>query len=66
VAALTFPELGDLARHHGMIWGGDWGTPGSKHIFVDTDHAAPSAGRLRCSKVPGIRAQLWSVRGPEI
>jgi D-alanyl-D-alanine carboxypeptidase len=33
-----FSLLGDLARHHGMIWGGDWGTPGSKHSFVDTDH----------------------------
>jgi hypothetical protein len=33
-----FSLLGDLARHHGMIWGGDWGTPGSKHSFVDNDH----------------------------
>jgi hypothetical protein len=33
-----FSLLGDLGRHHGMIWGGDWGTPGSKHSFVDADH----------------------------
>lgn len=33
-----FSLLGSLARHHGLIWGGDWGTPGSKHSFVDTDH----------------------------
>lgn len=33
-----FSLLGDLARHHNLIWGGDWGTPGSKHTFLDTDH----------------------------
>jgi hypothetical protein len=33
-----FSMLGDLARHHGLIWGGDWGTPGSKHTFIDDDH----------------------------
>ncbi len=33
-----FSMLGALARHHRLIWGGDWGTPGSHHSFVDDDH----------------------------
>jgi Domain of unknown function (DUF1906)/D-alanyl-D-alanine carboxypeptidase len=33
-----FSMLGALAKHHKLIWGGDWGTPGSVHTFVDTDH----------------------------
>lgn len=33
-----FSMLGALAKHHRLIWGGDWGTPGSVHTFVDTDH----------------------------
>ena len=33
-----FSMLGALAKHHKLIWGGDWGTPASVHTFVDTDH----------------------------
>ena len=33
-----FSMLGALAKHHKLIWGGDWGTPGSVHTFVDDDH----------------------------
>jgi hypothetical protein len=33
-----FSVLGALAKHHKLIWGGDWGTPGSVHSFVDSDH----------------------------
>lgn len=33
-----FSMLGALAKHHKLIWGGDWGTPGSVHSFVDSDH----------------------------
>lgn len=33
-----FSFLGQLARRHGLIWGGDWGTPGTKPGFVDDDH----------------------------
>jgi hypothetical protein len=46
-----FSMLGDLARHHAMIWGGDWGTPGSKHTFIDDDHVQ------RCSV--GRQASLF-------
>lgn len=30
--------LGDLARKHGMIWGGDWGQPNVQHKLVDSVH----------------------------
>lgn len=33
-----FSMLGHLAHHHGLIWGGDWGTPMQKHTFLDSDH----------------------------
>lgn len=33
-----FSFLGLLARKHGLIWGGDWGTPGQHHSFIDSVH----------------------------
>lgn len=33
-----FSFLGELARLHGLIWGGDWGTPGQVHSLVDPVH----------------------------
>jgi hypothetical protein len=33
-----FSIVGELAHHHGLIWGGDWGRPGIKHSFVDPVH----------------------------
>ena len=30
--------LGVLAKEHGLIWGGDWGTPDAPHSFRDKDH----------------------------
>jgi hypothetical protein len=33
-----FSLLGQLAHHQKMIWGGDWGTPGTQHTFIDDDH----------------------------
>jgi hypothetical protein len=33
-----FSILGQLAREHGLIWGGDWGTPTMHHTFVDAVH----------------------------
>ncbi|HEY4987785.1 MAG TPA: M15 family metallopeptidase [Bradyrhizobium sp.] len=33
-----FSMLGALAKHHRLIWGGNWGTPGSTPTFVDDDH----------------------------
>ena len=33
-----FSFLGPLAKKHGLIWGGDWGTPDKPHSFRDDDH----------------------------
>lgn len=33
-----FSLLGELARVHGLVWGGDWGNPGVKHSLVDPVH----------------------------
>ncbi len=30
--------LAELADRHELIWGGNWGAPGAKHSFVDSDH----------------------------
>lgn len=35
---VDYTFLGPLAKAHGLIWGGDWGVPGVKHSFVDSDH----------------------------
>jgi hypothetical protein len=41
----NFLWLRDLAKKHGLIWGGDWGRPDLKHDFVDLVHVQ------RCSLV---------------
>jgi hypothetical protein len=33
-----FSIVGQLARAHGLIWGGDWGAPAERHTFVDPYH----------------------------
>ncbi len=33
-----FSFLASLAKAHGLIWGGDWGTPNVHHSFQDNDH----------------------------
>lgn len=33
-----FSLVGDLAKSHRLIWGGDWGTPLAKHSFIDAVH----------------------------
>lgn len=33
-----FNFLGQLARAHQLIWGGNWGYPQTPHSFVDSDH----------------------------
>ncbi len=33
-----YSVLGRLADKHGVIWGGDWGTPNRSHSFRDYDH----------------------------
>ena len=47
-----FTLLRDLAKHHGLIWGGDWGTPNQPHSFIDSVHVQ------RCSV--GRQAGLFS------
>jgi hypothetical protein len=34
----SFDFLGELAHEHELIWGGDWGSPGAPHTFIDADH----------------------------
>lgn len=34
----NFDVLRDLAYHHGLIWGGDWGTPQQHHTLYDPVH----------------------------
>ena len=47
--------LGRLAKQFGLVWGGDWGSPGIKHSFVDSDHVQ------RCSLLDQSRLfqGLW-------
>lgn len=33
-----FTIVGELAREHGLVWGGDWGNPGRKPGFPDPYH----------------------------
>ncbi|MER9560661.1 M15 family metallopeptidase [Mesorhizobium sp. M0571] len=33
-----FSFLGVFAKRNALIWGGDWGEPGSRHSFIDADH----------------------------
>lgn len=33
-----FSIIGELARAHKLIWGGDWGTPHLPHNFIDSVH----------------------------
>ena len=33
-----FDFLGEYAKKHGLVWGGDWGTPDQPHSFRDVDH----------------------------
>jgi hypothetical protein len=48
-----FSFLNGLARKHGLIWGGNWGTPNLPHTFVDAVHVQ------RCS----ISRQAALLRG---
>ena len=50
-----FSFLGLLARKHRLIWGGDWGTPGQHHSFIDSVHVQ------RCSvkRQPSLFRGEW-------
>lgn len=47
--------LGPLAVAHGLIWGGDWGAPGKKHSFVDSDHVQ----RVTVAEQAALFAGSW-------
>ena len=34
----SFSIVGELAHEHGLIWGGDWGSPQIRHSFIDAVH----------------------------
>ena len=47
--------LGTLAQKHGVIWGGDWGTPNQPHSFRDYDHIQA----IRVADQPRLFAGTW-------
>lgn len=47
--------LGELAEKHGLIWGGDWGTPKCPHSFRDYDHVQ----RVPVFRQPALFAGEW-------
>lgn len=51
----SFAFLGDLARHHGLIWGGDWGQANTKHTFLDDDHVQ----RCTLGRQAALFAESW-------
>lgn len=50
-----FSFLGGLARKHGLIWGGDWGRPGSIPRFVDAVHVQ----RVTVARQAALLAGKW-------
>lgn len=50
-----FSFLRTLARHHGLISGIDWGEPGVKHSFVDSDHVQ----RITKGRQSSLFAGTW-------
>lgn len=57
----SYEILGDLAREHGLVWGGDWGKPDRPHLqwpgFVTVEQLAP----LRHAYETGGLAAAWAV-----
>jgi peptidoglycan L-alanyl-D-glutamate endopeptidase CwlK len=47
--------LGDLAKKHGLVWGGDWGAPDKPHTFCDMDHVQ----RCTVAQQPELFAGAW-------
>ena len=50
-----FSLLGTLAKAHGLVWGGDWGSPGVHHSFMDCDHVQ----RCTLAEQNGLFAGTW-------
>jgi hypothetical protein len=50
-----FSFLGQFARHHGLVWGGDWGSPGTPHSFIDAVHVQRCAVALQ----PALFSGNW-------
>ena len=50
-----FSLLGVLAKAHGLVWGGDWGSPGAHHPFIDSDHVQ----RCTLAEQVGLFAGTW-------
>ena len=50
-----FSLLGTLAKTRGLVWGGDWGSPGAHHSFVDSDHVQ----RCTLADQVGLFAGTW-------
>jgi hypothetical protein len=50
-----FGFLGMLARKHGLVWGGDWGSPGGTHPFVDSVHVQ----RCTVARQQALFASTW-------
>ena len=49
-----FSLLGQLARKHGLIWGGDWGNPNIKHTFIDPYHIQRCSIKKQADLFSGI------------
>jgi len=52
---VDYSFLGPLAVAHRLLWGGDWGTPGQKHTFVDSDHVQ----RVTVAEQAALFAGSW-------
>ena len=50
-----FSLIGPLARAHGLIWGGDWGTPAAHHTFIDVVHVQ----RCSIAKQASLFSGTW-------
>ncbi len=48
-----FSLVGQLARQHQLIWGGDWGNPGIPHSFIDSVHVQRCALTRQASLFTG-------------
>jgi hypothetical protein len=52
---VDYSFLGPLANAEGLVWGGDWGAPGVRHSFVDSDHVQ----RCTVEEQAGLFAGTW-------